>query len=273
MQLVSRDILFKVAAQQKDIHLSEAETAAFKSFIQTANRQYTDAKNSYDLAHHNYMDVFYNEMLEFMRQHKNIVKYVGEGSSRIVFVMADGTALKLAKTEAGIAQNRQESKVCMDPQYRYDIFPEFYGADTKNWLALNCELCAKATANDFKELLRCQPSAIMNVIEFIVKMKIDQQELNKVKTHFEQLDNLVYANFVKLLNDNETPATNAMLSLIDFYKRHGLDEMLIGDLEEIDNWGITIREGQKVLVIIDAGFSEDVYQKFYKRRRKSYEFV
>lgn len=45
--------------------------------------------------------------------------------------MADGTALKLAKTRAGIAQNRQEAKVCMDPSMKYAIFPDFYGADRK----------------------------------------------------------------------------------------------------------------------------------------------
>lgn len=40
----------------------------------------------------------------------------------------------------------------MNPKMKYQIFPDFYGADTKNWLALNCELCAKAETKDFKEL-------------------------------------------------------------------------------------------------------------------------
>ena len=66
--------------------------------------------------------------------------------------MADGTALKLAKTRAGIAQNKQEAKTCMNPLAKYSIFPDFYGADTKRWLSLNCELCAKAKPEDFREL-------------------------------------------------------------------------------------------------------------------------
>jgi hypothetical protein len=53
------------------------------------------------------------------------------------------------------------------------------------------------------------------------------------------------------------------MSLIDFYRTHGLDELLIGDLEETENWGITIRNNKKVLIIIDAGFNEDIYQQFY----------
>lgn len=49
------------------------------------------------------------------------------------------------------------------------------------------------------------------------------------------------------------------MSLIDFYRKYGLDELLTGDLEEIENWGITIRDNKKVLVIIDAGFNEDIF--------------
>lgn len=41
----------------------------------------------------------------------------------------------------------------MDPKMKYEIFPDFYGADEKNWLSLNCELCAKAEKHDFKEIL------------------------------------------------------------------------------------------------------------------------
>jgi len=45
-------------------------------------------------------------------------------------------------------------------------------------------------------------------------------------------------------------------SLLEFYRKNGEDELLLGDVEEIENWGITIRNDQKVLVIIDAGFNE-----------------
>lgn len=38
-----------------------------------------------------------------MKQNKDDIRFVGQGSSRIVFAMADGTALKLATSQAGIA--------------------------------------------------------------------------------------------------------------------------------------------------------------------------
>lgn len=65
----------------------------------------------------------------------------------------------------------------MNPLMKYEIFPDFYGADTKDWLTLNCELCTTAQRNDFKRLFKCQPKAIVNIIEFIIKMKIEDFQL------------------------------------------------------------------------------------------------
>jgi len=98
------------------------------------------------------MDMFSNAMLKYLNNNKTDIRYVGQGSSRIVFALADGTALKLAKTKAGIAQNKQEAKTCMNPLMKYEIFPDFYDADKSKWLSLNCELCAKADRSDFKDL-------------------------------------------------------------------------------------------------------------------------
>ena len=51
---------------------------------------------------------------------------------------------------------------------------------------------------------------------------------------------------------------------IDFYRRNGLDAMMLGDIESEGNWGTTFRDGQQVLVIVDAGFDFEVYDKYYK---------
>jgi hypothetical protein len=67
------------------------------------------------------MEEYSDRMLSFMKRNKDTVKYVGQGSARLVFAMANGTALKLAKTEAGIAQNKQEVKLCMNPMLKYEI--------------------------------------------------------------------------------------------------------------------------------------------------------
>ena len=47
--------------------------------------------------------------------------------------------------------------------------------------------------------------------------------------------------------------------MFKFYDTHGLDDLLLGDVAEIENWGIVERNNEFVPVIIDAGFSEKIY--------------
>lgn len=262
MLMVSREILFDVMKHRKNITLTENESS-FETLYKHAEIEFKRAKtyNEYD-----YMEEYSSRMLSFMQRNKNTIKYVGQGSSRLVFAMVDGTALKLAKTEAGIAQNKQEAKLCMNPMLKYEIFPDFYSADTKHWLALNCELCAPASRLDFKELFKCQPIVLINLIEKIINNKIDNDHIKDLLTNEYIKYDFVTKNVIYNILDNPgDPAIIALMSLIDFYRTHGLDELLIGDLEEIENWGITIRNNKKVLIVIDAGFNEDIYQRFYTK--------
>lgn len=279
MQLVSRKVLFDVMSHKKDIRFKNvdinefdsSDATAFQTFTQKANTCYQQANAEYDkrdIA----MAVFNNDMYTFMEENKDVVKYVGDGSSRIVFALANGTAFKLAKNDAGIAQNKQEAKLCLKPQVKYQIFPDFYDADEKEWLTLNCELCSKATKVDFAKIFQINPEELVQAIEFIIQTKLQQSELRKAQQHF--LNNQTYrlAIFISKLIENKTEATKAMNSLLDFYRKYGLDELLLGDLESPANWGLTIRNNERVLVIIDAGFNEDIYQTFYNKpldRRKN----
>lgn len=72
----------------------------------------------------------------------------------------------------------------MDPLHKYAIFPDFYDVDKQRWLALNCELCAKADKKDFGRLFRAQLKIVIDVIEFIVKHKLEDFELRKAYDNF-----------------------------------------------------------------------------------------
>lgn len=261
MQLVPREILFDIQRNKHKVNLSENEDSnAFKDFCHKASTTYANTKS---------MDTFTDEMLDFMKENVKQIRYVGQGSSRIVFAMADGTALKMAKSQAGQAQNKRETEVCMDPLMKYDCFPDFYAADTKDWLALNCELCSPALKSDFREIFLAQPVAISNAISFIIKMKLDDWELQKAIDYFDEWDNNPSKNIVKMLKNGNNSNAKALRSLLQFYRKNSLDALLLGDVEEIDNWGITFRENQKTLVIIDAGFNDDVYKRFYQRKQQN----
>ena len=262
MLLVPREVLFDVASKKQQISLSESDSSAFESFCHEANTQFYNAisKSNNDSKA---MALFSDAMLDFLKSHVDSIRYINQGSSRIVFAMSDNTALKLAKSYAGIAQNKQEAKICMDPDLKYAIFPDFYGADKKNYLALNCELCSHAKQEDFKELFGCQTNVIVNVIQLIIQMKLEDWEFPKLKMQYLNMDVPTYAAFVQRLMDDNSLAVQAIKSLIEFYRKNGLDELLLGDIEVIDNWGITFRDDQKVAVIIDAGFNTAINKEFY----------
>lgn len=271
MLLVPRDIFFDVMRRKKDIKLNETDSSSL-SFKNLCSRATTEFKENKD------MKIYANAMLRYLNDNKDAIRYVGQGSSRMVFAMADGTAIKLAKTPAGIAQNWQEAKNCMDPNVRYEIFPDFYAVDRENWLALNCELCTRAKEQDFAHLLRTQPRIIADVIEFVFKtlgqrsLSLDQK-LEKAYEHYtrmyEQYVDMAYTIQRRIIGnviEQKTEAFKALRSLFEFYMTHSLDDLLLGDLESVDNWGIAERNGEQILVIIDAGFSEEIYQSFYINR-------
>lgn len=157
----------------------------------------------------------------------------------------------------------------MNPRYKYKIFPDFYDADRQNWLALNCELCSKADKTDFAKLFRAQLLVVVDVIDFIVKHKLEDFELYKAKDNFKANCSNVATNLVMNLMSNTSSAFDALRSLIDFYRRNGFKSMLLGDVESEANWGLTFRDNQPVLVIIDAGFDSDVYNTYYSTNNTS----
>ena len=265
MQLIPREMLFDIMAHKKPVKFKSPDSlqeddenaSVFQTFMTSANRIYNESNGQ--------MDVFNDDIYYFMKENKKNVKYVGEGSSRVVYALVDGTALKVAKTDAGKLQNQVEVRHCMNPVMHYDIFPDFYEADKRSWLALNCELCSKAKKEDFTKLFQLQLEPITDVIEYIVKNNIEDWELDKAKDYFNNtLGRPGCGKFVEKLIAQRTKPFKLIHSLIEFYRDYGLEELILGDVESEANWGITFRDNEEVLVIIDAGFNENVYNLYYK---------
>lgn len=79
---------------------------------------------------------------------------------------------------------------------------------------------------------------------------------------YEQYVDMAYTIKRRIIGgviEQKTEAFKALRSLFEFYMTHSLDDLLLGDLENVDNWGIAERNGEQILVIIDAGFSEEIY--------------
>ena len=110
---------------------------------------------------------------------------------------------------------------------------------------MNCELCARARASDFRDVFWAQPTLIVEVIEFMhdtmkkTNWSLDERLANAHRFFTEVNANIVKATFLKNMMKAETEAFKALKSLFSFYMTHSLDTLLLGDVEEIENWGIT----------------------------------
>lgn len=69
-----------------------------------------------------------------------------------------------------------------------------------------------------------------------------------------------------MVRDSKLSQYKVMRDLIQFYKDNGGDEgqMLTVDLDNYKNWGMSIRDGVIVPIIIDTGFSDKISRKYYE---------
>lgn len=82
------------------------DSLAYKALNKKADEIYNEQLKLSSTPTPKDMKLFYAQIKMFLVKNINAIKFVGEGSSRIVFAMADGTAIKLAKSVAGRAQNK-----------------------------------------------------------------------------------------------------------------------------------------------------------------------
>lgn len=177
---------------------------------------------------------------------------LGVGSSRIVYDMGDGKALKLAKNRKGIAQNEVEYNNSNDG---YEILSRVYDADVDNWLWVISELAGKAKSDDFKRLWGVSFKEVQDIIKCLY-------------------NNYARAGHELWLSDKEK--TNKLIQeLIYKENRDGLYDLYIyisdyqpslpQDYLRIANWGKCLRNGVETLVIIDNGFDDDVNSQYYSK--------
>ena len=180
---------------------------------------------------------------------------IGGGSSRVVFQIDDEKVLKLAKNRKGLAQNEAEGR----PDYvkdEYSMFPEKFEHD-ENYTWIISEYVLPAKEKDFQQVLGMTSDEFFNIIYNIwyahngYGTKFDYwhyrkiEDMSKIWELTENYDSIFY-------------------ELNDFLGSY--DYIMIGDLLRIANWGMTIRNGEPYMVVLDSGFTEDVYDSYYKRR-------
>ena len=67
--------------------------------------------------------------------------------------------------------------------------------------------------------------------------------------------------YIELLDNNED-----LLAFDDYIGNYG--SIVIGDMCRICNYGLTQRNGEATIVLLDSGLSEDVWNTYYKNHQK-----
>lgn len=171
-----------------------------------------------------------------MRYLYSTLKQIGLGSSRVVFQFSDKLALKMAKNDAGVGQNKAEATVCtIDPNLGLFAKVEQVGQGYE-WLL--SEFALPMDEGQFQQLTHVSwktfTSALLAAFPDKASKVLDQNK--------QDLQSLGQSSWFKRL-----------LNVVKACKYEP------GDIAKLDSWGIV--NGRPV--IIDSGFTEAVHQAFY----------
>lgn len=170
---------------------------------------------------------------------------IGNGSSRMVFQISDERVLKIAKNKKGIAQNEVEGDY---GKQQYDIFPKLFNVDD-DYIFLETEYVLPCKKEDFPQAL----GITFEEYKDFIFCCYNSYARNGKELHTRMSNE----RYIELLDNNEN------LSAINTYLADYQLET-IGDLLYLRNLGLTMRDGELRIVILDDGLSDEVYNSYYK---------
>lgn len=182
----------------------------------------------------------YNARFKYCTQH--LGKHIGKGSSRATFQLDDEKILKLAWNEKGVAQNEEEQRA-----YGDDIFPEVYECDLNGYWLIS-EFVLPAKAQDFKQCFGMTFKEFVGFLHASGRYRFGRRYWNEMEEE----------DWVHLLETNEDLA-----SFDEYIGNYG--PVVIGDMCRMCNYGLTKRDGEAHIVLLDSGLTEDVWNNYYKR--------
>lgn len=213
-------------------------------------------QNMFEMAYPVSFDMEYFKTLKTfsarVRYCEKMLKRIASGSSRIVYKIDDEKVLKLAKNSKGIAQNQVEG----GDYYLSTIgmMAETFDKD-ENYLWIEMELAKKAKVGDFKRLTGFSFDFIRIFINYIVKNHTSYGYKMNFSANEEVLKRLEY------IEENPDEFNEIFSDIIDYIGNYNLS--CAGDLSRISSWGIVKRDGEEVLVLVDYGLNNSVFDEYY----------
>lgn len=186
--------------------------------------------------------------IAYCKQH--LGRHIGNGSSRVVFQIDDEKVLKLAKNKKGLAQNEYEYGhyyACDD-----DVLPRCYEcADDYSWIV--AEYVLPARVQDFKVVFGMTWKEFCSWLYATYRQYADSYNRRLYASYA-----MDYDKWLETLDNNDE-----IQPLYYWLSNNTYDQ--IADLTRKANWGLTTRDGEPCLVILDNGLSQEIYNEYYKK--------
>lgn len=185
----------------------------------------------------------------------------GIGSSRAVYRIDDEKILKLAINERGVAQNKTEVESYNRTQMYKGIFPIVFSW-SKNYAYIISEYVIPiddlnyinhngAPADDFTECIGVDEDTLQQIVHAVsIYTHNNKLDLEKFKNE--------YKDFVGFIEDNMSENKNFELLMCYLFENPELSNESFSS----GNMGMTKRNGQPWLVILDNGWDGEVAQLY-----------
>lgn len=176
---------------------------------------------------------------------QHLGKHIGKGSSRATFQIDDEKVLKLAWNDKGLGQNIEEERT-----YNVSIFPKVYDYDEEGkWIISEFVLPAKP--QDFKH---CFGLTFQQFVSFI-------SACGKYRFGARYWTDMSEDEWIKHIENNED-----LCEFDEYIGNYGNHRFTpVGDMTRLCNYGLTQRNGEPTIVLLDSGLSEDVWNTYYKK--------
>lgn len=182
---------------------------------------------------------------------QHLGKHVGKGSSRAVFQIDDEQVLKLAINDKGIAQNEQEGQKDYYLE-QLDVVPKLFETDDDyKWIISEFVLPAKT--QDFRVCLGVDENTFYR---FIITDWVERCGTSRDRQY--QAHNMLPNEKFEQLLENE--------NLMPWDDYIGNYRPAFGDMVAKRNYGMTLRDGNPTIVLLDSGLTDEIYDKFYRKR-------
>ena len=211
---------------------------------------------------------------------KHLGEPCGSGSSRLVFMLSDNFVLKLAYNKAGIEQNKLEFERYYKTKSK--LFPIVYDHG-KNFEYIVCENVVPANDVDFEKILDIPYEGSWKQYSVPEKNSSDEYNGDYEIGYNKYFDNIKYEDdgwdeptasdiiaylerrFI-LKTDEPDEYYDEMINKIPWFKELGklIEKEQMCDLDVINNFGIVNRDGKPFIVVIDSGFNQEIFNKYYK---------